>query len=82
METREDNVMSLFERNSVGGLECIVRLLIRVSGGFILCIVISNKLHRQLFWYIDAVNIVFTFLCAVFYICHHPLGFLKDEFLD
>jgi len=24
-------------------------------------------------------NIVFTFLYAVFYICHHPLGFLKHE---
>ena len=28
-------------------------------------------------------NIVFTFLCAGFYNCHHPLGFLKgEEFLD
>jgi len=28
-------------------------------------------------------NILFTFLYAVFYNCHHPVGFLKcDEFLD
>jgi len=28
-------------------------------------------------------NIVFTFLYAVFYTCYHPLGFLKgEEFLD
>ena len=34
-------------------------------------------------WYIDSMNIEFTFLSAVFYNCHHPLGFLKgEEFLD
>jgi len=32
----------------------------------LLYIVISNKVHRQLFWYFDSVNIVFTFLYAVF----------------
>jgi len=45
--------------------------------------VISNKVHRQLCWNIDWMNIVITLLCAVFYNCHHPLGFLKgEEFLD
>jgi hypothetical protein len=45
--------------------------------------IISNEVHRQLYWNMDWVNIVFTFLYAVFYNCHHPLGFLKcEEFLD
>jgi len=38
---------------------------------------------QRVCWYIDSMNIVFTFLNAVFYNCHHPLGFLKgNEFLD
>jgi hypothetical protein len=46
---------------------------------FLVYILISNKVHRQLCWYIDWVNILFTFIYAVFYNCHHPLGFLKAE---
>jgi len=44
----------------------------------------SNLQHStQLCWCIDTVNIVFTFLYAVFYNCHHSLGFLKGgEFMD
>jgi len=50
---------------------------------FLLYTVISNKVHGQLCWCIDSMNIVFTFLYAVFYKCHHPLGFLRcEEFLD
>ena len=45
----------------------------------LLYIVICNKLHRELCRYIDTMNILFTLLYAVFYICHHSLGFLKDE---
>jgi len=45
--------------------------------------IISSEVHRQLCWNMDWVNIVFTFLYAVFYNCHHPLDFLKGkEFLD
>ena len=50
----------------------------------------GSSLHRNLqqstetiCWYVDLMNIVFTFSCAVFFNCHHPLGFLKgEEFLD
>jgi len=38
---------------------------------------------QRVCWYIDSMNIVFTFLYALLYVCHHPLGFLKgEEFLD
>ena len=40
-------------------------------------IVISNKVHKQLRWYIYTVNIVFTFEYAVFYNCNHHLCLLK-----
>jgi hypothetical protein len=43
-----------------------------------MCIVMCNKVHRQLCWYIDAMNIVFTFLYGVFYNCHHTLGSHSD----
>jgi len=43
---------------------------------FLLYIVITIKVHRQLFWYIDSINIVFSFLYAFCYNCHHPLVFL------
>ena len=53
---------------------CVVVLLYKI---------VSNEVHRQLCWNMDLVNIVFTFLYAVFYNCHHRLGFLKgEEFLD
>ena len=39
----------------------------------VLYIVICNKIRRQLYWDIDSVNIVFTFLYAVFYDCHRHL---------
>jgi hypothetical protein len=42
-----------------------------------------NRVQRQLCWYIDTVNIVFTFLYVVFYNGNHHLGFLRgEEFLD
>ena len=45
--------------------------------------IVSSEVHRQLCWNIDCVKIVFTFIYAVFYNCHCPLGFLKGEdFLD
>jgi hypothetical protein len=69
--------MSGFERNRMGGFDVFEQLMVRVSGGFCLCIVICNILCRQLLWYFDSVTIVFTFLYAVFYNFHHPLGFLK-----
>jgi len=48
----------------------------------LLYIVISNKVHRQIYLYVDTMNIVFTFLYAVFYIGNHTVGFLKGkEFL-
>jgi len=60
-----------------------VRFMIRVSERFSLYIVIYNKVHRQLCWYVNSMNIVFTFLYVVLYNCHHPLGFLKvEEFRD
>jgi len=34
LETWEDNIMSVFGRNRMGGLDFYVRLMIRVSGGF------------------------------------------------
>jgi hypothetical protein len=40
-------------------------------------IIIYNKVHRQLRWFTDSVNFVFTFLYAVFYNCYHTFGFLK-----
>jgi hypothetical protein len=56
--------------------------MIRVSGGFY-GTSLPPKSMQTICWYIDSVNIVFTFLHAVFYNCHHPLGFLKgDKFLD
>ena len=36
----------------------------------VLYIVICSKIRRQLCCYIDSLNIVFTFLYAVFYDCH------------
>jgi len=49
----------------------------------LLYIVIYNTLHRQFCWHIDLVNIVFTFLYALFCDGIHPSGFLKcEEFLD
>jgi hypothetical protein len=81
--TWEDNVMSLFERNRMGGLDCFCLAHDKGEWRFLLYIVISNTVHRQLCWYIDTVNIVLMFLYAVFYNCHHPLDFLKGkEFLD
>jgi hypothetical protein len=45
--------------------------------------VISNTVQSQLCWYIDKMNVEFTFLYAVFYNCRYPLGFLKGEqFMD
>jgi hypothetical protein len=46
---------------------------------FLVYILISIKVHRQLCWYIDWVNIVFTFIYEAFSNCHHHLGFLKVE---
>jgi hypothetical protein len=44
---------------------------------------ICNKVHVQLCWYIDSLNIVFTLLYTTFYNGHHPLSILKGkEFLD
>jgi len=45
----------------------------------LLYIAVANTVHRQFCWYIDSMNIVFTFLYAVFYNCHHPLGFSKSQ---
>ena len=72
METREDNVMSVFKRNMMGGLDCLSHD--KSEWKVLLYVVISNKLCRQLCWYIDSMNIVFIFLYAVFYDCHHHLG--------
>ena len=75
--------MSVFERSVMEWI-VFVRVMVRVSGvSIFLFIVISNKIHRQLCWYIDSMNIVFTFLYAVFCDCHHHLGSLQgSEFLD
>jgi len=75
--------MSVFERSVMEWI-VFVRVMVRVSGvSIFLFIVISNKIHRQLCWYIDSMNIVFTFLYAVLYNCHLHLGSLQGlEFLD
>ena len=75
--------MSVFERSVMEWI-VFVRVMVRVSGvSIFLFIVISNKIHRQLCWYIDSMNIVFTFLYAVFYEFRHHLGSLQGlEFLD
>jgi hypothetical protein len=46
-----------------------------VEGSSVLC----NLQHTTqiICWHIDSMNIVFTFLYAVFYNFHHRLGFLK-----
>jgi hypothetical protein len=69
--------MSVFESNRMGGLDCFCGAHDKSEWRVLLYIIISNILHRQLRWYIDLLNIVLTFLYAVFYNCHHPLGFLK-----
>ena len=45
----------------------------------VLYIVISNKGHRQIYLYIDTMNIVFTFLYAGFYNGTHTVGILKRK---
>jgi hypothetical protein len=75
--------MSVFERNRMGGLDYFCLAYDKSEWRVRLYIVISSRVHKQHCWNIDWVNIVFTFVYAVFYNCHHPLGFLKDkEFVD
>ena len=42
----------------------------------LLYIIITIKVHRQIFWYIDSMNIVFSSSYVLCYNCHHPLVFL------
>ena len=65
---------SVFERNVMGGLDCFCQGHDKSEWKVLLYVVVCNKLHRQLCWYIDSMNIVFTFLYAVFCDCHHHLG--------
>ena len=74
LETRKDNVMSVFERNMMGELNCFCQGHGKSEWKVLLLIIICNKIHRQLCWYIDSMNIVCTFLYAVFCDCHHHLG--------
>ena len=75
--------MSVLERNRIGGLDCLCQADDKSEWRVLLYIVMCNRVHRELCQYIDTLNIVFTFLYAIFYNCHHPLGFLKgEEFLD
>jgi len=67
----------VFERNTMGGLDCFCEAHDKSEWRVFLHIVISKKVYRQLCWCIDTVDIVFTFSYAVFYDCYHPVGFLK-----
>jgi hypothetical protein len=59
-----------------------VTLMVTVSGSSSVHRNLQH-VHRRLCWCIDLLNIVFTFLWAVFCDDIHPLGFLKgEEFLD
>ena len=58
--------MSVFGRNMLGGLDCFCEAHGKSEWKILPFIVISLKLQRQNFWYIDSMNIVFTFLCAAF----------------
>ena len=79
----QDNVMSVFGRNGMGGLDCFFLAHDKSEWRVLLYIVICNKIHRQLCLYIYTMNIVFTFLYSVFYNGNHLLGFLKgEEFLS
>jgi hypothetical protein len=72
----------MFGGKGLGGLNCFVSHG-KSEWKVLLFIVISNKICRQLCWYIGSVNIVFTFLYAVFYDFHHGLGSFQGlEFLD
>ena len=46
--------MLVFGRSRMGGLDCF-------CWKFFLYFVISNKVHRQLCWCVDTMNIVFMF---------------------
>jgi len=54
--------MSVFGRNGMGEFDCFCWGHGKSGWRFVLYIVICNKVHRQLRWYIDTLNIVFTFL--------------------
>jgi len=58
--------MSVFGRSRKGGLDCFCEVHGKSEWKVLPFIVISLKLQRQNFWYIDSMNIVFTFLCPVF----------------
>ena len=73
----------MFERYRLGGLGYFWLAFDKREWRVLLYIVISNKVHRQIYLYIDTMNIVFTFLYAVFYNGNHTVDFLKGkEFLD
>ena len=63
----------------MGWLDCLCYADGKSEWRVLLYIVMCNRVHRQLCWYIDTVNIVFKLLYAVFYNCHHPLGFAKGK---
>ena len=56
----------MFERNGMGGLDCLCLTHGKSDWRVLLYIIISSKVHRQLCWCIELVNIVFTFVYAVF----------------
>jgi hypothetical protein len=69
----------VFEKITLGGLDCFCWAVGKSEWRVLMYIVICYKIHRQLCWYIDTVNIVITLLYAVFSNCYHPVGFVKGR---